>query len=194
MGHKKAPDYKLAQDKARLEQIKTAFTDFDLGKTFVAWLEQAKPKELEKEYFVPLQINGSGKKPVANISVKYAGRIGDLNFTKFHCADQELHDYILANIRQRKVDIALHIDAAKHMPSETERAAAEDKINREISELQTDWGKFLHATGQEQIIDVSRSYVERRKNLIVISNIFSISDENVALDSLENILAKKFIR
>lgn len=184
----KGSDQKLLQDEARLELIKTAFADFDLGKTFVAWLDQAKPKELEKEYFVPLKVNGSGRKPVGNISVKYAARIGDLNFTKLHCEDQELHDYILANIRQRKIDIALQIDAAKHIQDKSERAAAEAQINHNISALQTDWEKFLHAAGQAQLIEVSQAYVEERKKLLVVSSIFSISDENVVLDNLDHLL------
>lgn len=100
----------------------------------------------------------------------------------------------MANIRQRKVDIAMHLDAAELMTDAHERAEAEGKISKEISALQTDWEKFLHATGQEQIVDVSKAYIERRKRLMVTSSIFSTSDEDVVLHSLENLLSEKFSR
>jgi hypothetical protein len=117
--------------------------------------------------------------------------------TKIKGEDSELKTSIVKSFKLRHQALQQKIASAA---SSRSKVHDENSIRLELLSLEMDWQAFTKATTTEQLLRLSDEYVEKRepvcfksnrKNLWIVSRIFSKPNEADAIDNMRSILASR---
>ncbi len=167
-----------AADLPRFSKILDLFATFKKGRDFIKLLDS---KKLSKELAsMPIRVN------ITTTDQEYAPA-DIIDIKALHCEDLDMQSAIIANFKKRELDLAINVELLKTSFNNDEQM----RLINEITSLEDDWQAFVNTKTQEKLYSVANNYVERRKNLWVVSSIFSTNNEYESLLEIENVVRKR---